>query len=267
MPEPLFGFDAFSPKEVAERIETAGVAKARLPLASMALLAVLGGVYIGLGALLFLLVTSDAALSFAAARLLGGLVFALGLLTVVVAGAELFTGNHLLTIAWADGRLRSAEVLRNWAVVGAGNLVGALLLAWAVQAAGVGALNDGRLGQQALKVALAKAALPWDQAFWRGVLCNVLVCLAVWMAAAGRSVIDKAVAVVPPVAAFVALGFEHSVANLFFFPLAALLHPGAAPGLGAMLGNLLPVIVGNLLGGSVLVALVYWVIYRRAPPA
>jgi len=263
MPEPLFGFDAFSPKEVAERVETAGVAKARLPLAPMALLAVLGGVYIGLGALLFLLVTSDAALSFAAARVLGGIVFALGLLTVVVAGAELFTGNHLLALAWADGRLRSAEVLRNWAVVCAGNAVGAGALALAVAGADLGALNGGRLGAQALAVAQAKAALPWDVALLRGLLCNVLVCLAVWMAAAGRSVVDKAVAVVPPVAAFVALGLEHSVANFFFFPLAALLHPGTAPGLGAALAKLLPVIAGNLLGGSVLVALVYWVIYRR----
>jgi formate/nitrite transporter len=273
---PAFGFDAFSPKEVAERIEVLGVAKARLPLASMGLLAVLAGAYIGFGALFFLMVTSDPGLPFAAARVLGGLVFSLGLLTVVVAGAELFTGNHLLAMAWADGRLRSGEVLRNWAVVCVGNAVGAGLLALAVACADLGALNDGRLAQQALKVAAAKAALPWDVALLRGVLCNVLVCLAVWMAAAGRSVVDKAVAVVPPVTAFVALGFEHSVANFFFFPLAALLEPGAvaaaaasgmvlppAPSAAAMLANLGPVIAGNLLGGSVLVAGVYWVVYRR----
>jgi len=273
---PVFGFDAFSPKEVAERIEVLGVAKARLPLASMGLLAVLAGAYIGFGALFFLLVTSDPGLSFVAARVLGGLVFSLGLLTVVVAGAELFTGNHLLAMAWAGGRLRSGEVLRNWAVVCVGNAVGAGLLALAVACADLGALNDGRLAQQALKVAAAKAALPWDVALLRGALCNVLVCLAVWMAAAGRSVVDKAVAVVPPVTAFVALGFEHSVANFFFFPLAALLEPGAvaaaaasgvalppAPSAAAMLANLGPVIAGNLLGGSVLVAGVYWVVYRR----
>ena len=182
---PLFGFDAFSPREVAERIEVLGVAKARLPLISMGLLAMLAGAYIGFGSLFFLLVTSDPALSFAAGRVLGGLVFSLGLLTVVVAGAELFTGNNLLAMAWADGRLRGGEVLRNW------------------------------------------AALTWDVALVRGLLCNVLVCLAVWMAAAGRSVVDKAVAVVPPVTAFVALGFEHSVANFFFFPLAVLLEPVA----------------------------------------
>jgi formate/nitrite transporter len=254
---------------VAERIEGLGVAKARLPLAPMLLLAVLAGAYIGFGSLFFLLVTSDPSLSFAAARVLGGLVFSLGLLTVVVAGAELFTGNHLLAMAWADGRLRTGEVLRNWAVVCAGNALGAGLLAWAVAGADLGSLNGGRLAQQAMKVAQAKADLPADVAFLRGVLCNVLVCLAVWMAAAGRSVVDKAVAVVPPVTAFVALGFEHSVANFFFFPLALLLEPTAAaaglpaPGAGAILGNLLPVIAGNLVGGSVLVAGVYWVVYRR----
>jgi formate/nitrite transporter FocA (FNT family) len=161
----------------------------------------------------------------------------------VVAGAELFTGNHLLAMAWADGRLRSAEVLRNWAVVCVGNAVGAGLLALAVAGADLGALNGGRLAQQALKVAAAKAALPWDVALLRGVLCNVLVCLAVWMAAAGRSVVDKAVAVVPPVTAFVVLP--------------------PAPSAAAMLANLGPVIAGNLLGGSVLVAGVYWVVYRR----
>ena len=263
MADERFGFDAFSPREVAERIETLGVAKARLPLPAMAMLSVLGGVFIGMGALAFLLVTADASLPFAVSRVLGGVVFSVGLLMVVVAGAELFTGNHLLALAWADGRLGTGEVLRNWAVVGLGNAVGAAVLACAAWAADLGSLNGGRLAEQALKVAQAKATLPWDVALVRGVLCNVLVCLAVWMAAAGRSVVDKAVAVVPPVAAFVALGFEHSVANLLFFPLAALLAPEAAPGWGAALGNLLPVIAGNLLGGSVGVAGVYWAIYRR----
>jgi formate/nitrite transporter len=267
---PLFGFDAFSPREVAARIETAGVAKARLPLPAMALLALLGGVYIGFGALMFLLVMADPTLPFAVARLLGGLVFSLGLLTVVVAGAELFTGNHLLAIAWADGRLRTGEVLRNWAVVGAGNALGAAALALAVAWAGLGAFNGGQLAQQALKLAQAKAALPWDVALVRGLLCNVLVCLAVWMAMAGRSVVDKAVAVVPPVTAFVALGLEHSVANFFFFPLAALLEAGPAaaglpaPAAAGIATNLAAVIAGNLLGGSVAVAGVYWVVYRRA---
>jgi formate/nitrite transporter len=268
----IFGFDAFSPREVAERIEHIGVAKARLPLRSMFMLALLAGAFIGLGSLAFLLVASDPALPFSITRILGGLVFSLGLIMVVVAGAELFTGNNLLAMAWAEGRVRTGEVLRNWTVVCLGNLVGAAGLALLVLLADTAALNGGLLGKAAVMVAVSKAALPWEVAFFRGVLCNVLVCLAIWMAAAGRSVVDKSVAIVPPIAAFVALGFEHSIANMFFFPLAIGLTaidpalaalPGAASVTwAAMAGNLAPVIAGNLVGGSVLVALVYWVIYR-----
>jgi len=205
-------------------------------------------------------------------RVLGGMVFSLGLIMVVVAGAELFTGNNLLAMAWAEKKVGTGEVLRNWIVVGLGNCAGAAGLAALVLLADTAALNDGRLARTAVEVAAAKAALSWDVAFFRGVLCNVLVCLAVWMAAAGRSVVDKTVAIVPPITAFVALGFEHSIANMFFFPLAiglTIVDPALAalPGAGAlgwsaMAHNLAPVIAGNLVGGSVLVALVYWVIYR-----
>lgn len=269
MTAPLFGFDAFSPAEVAARIQNVGVAKAGLPLATLGMLSVLAGAFIGLGALLFLLVGGDASLGYAARRLLGGLVFSLGLMLVVVAGAELFTGNNLLAMAWAEGRIGTAAVLRNWSVAALGNLVGALGLVALVLMAQLGALEGGALARQALRVAQAKAELPWPVALARGVLCNVLVCLAVWMATAGRSVLDRVVAIVPPIAAFVALGFEHSVANMFFFPLAiglVALDPSLAPdggvGWADMAANLLPVTVGNLIGGSVLVALVYWVIYR-----
>ena len=268
----LFGFDAFSPREVAERIETIGVAKANLPLRSMFMLALLAGGFIGLGSIAFLLVASDAAMPFAASRILGGAVFSLGLMMVVVAGAELFTGNNLLAMAWAEGRVGTRALLRNWTVVGLGNLVGAGGLALLVLLADTATLNGGLLARKAVELAAAKAALSWDVAFARGVLCNVLVCLAVWMAAAGRSVVDKTVAIVPPITAFVALGYEHSIANMFFFPLAIGLIAGdpalaALPGAGAvgwtaMAKNLIPVIAGNLVGGSVLVALVYWVIYR-----
>lgn len=266
----MFGFDAFSPKEVAERIDAIGVAKARLPLRAMFMLSVLAGAFIGLGSTAFVLVQSDASLGFAASRFLGGLVFSLGLLLVVVAGAELFTGNNLLAMAWADGRITSAEVLRNWCVVAAGNLVGAAGLALLVAWARLGDMHGGDVAIQAAKIAAAKADLPAHVGFFRGVLCNLLVCMAVWMATAGRSVTDKTVAIVPPITVFVAAGFEHSIANMFFFPLAMLLH-AADPGLAAtaapvslsdMAVNLGPVIAGNLVGGSVLVALVYWVIYR-----
>ncbi len=215
---------------------------------------------------------SDPTLGFATGQVLGGVVFALGLLLVVVAGAELFTGNNLIVMAWADGRIGSAEVLRNWVLVCAANFVGAAGLALLVYLSGHTAQAGGAIGAQVVKIALAKQSLPWHEAFFRGVLCNVLVCLAVWMAMAGRSVVDKAVAVVPPVAAFVAAGFEHSIANMYFFPLAMLVQAGD-PALavhavtwGGLGRNLLPVIAGNLLGGSVLVGLSYHLIYRPHPP-
>jgi formate/nitrite transporter len=257
----VFGLDAYAPKEVAARIDEVGVVKARLPLLTQALLGVLAGAFVGLGALMFALVASDASLGFAATRFLGGLVFSLGLLLVTVAGAELFTGNNLIVMAWASGRIRSAEVLRNWVIVCATNAVGAAGLAVMVWLAGRGALNGGAVGQTVIRIAEAKAHLAPTEAFFSGMLCNVLVCIAVWMAMAGRSLVDKAVAIVFPITAFVAAGFEHSIANLFYFPLARLL--GAPIGLADALGNLVPVIAGNIVGGSVLVALVYWLIYRR----
>lgn len=260
MPE-IFGLDAYSPREIAARVSDVGVAKARLPLLSLFLLGTLAGAFIGLGALLFTLVASDASLGFAVARLLGGLVFSLGLILVSVAGAELFTGNNLLAMAWAAGRITSTEVLRNWAVACVANLVGATALALLVLGSGHAGMNGGAVGQAAIKIALAKAQLPWSEAFFRGVLCNVLVCMAVWLAMAGRSVTDKVFAIVFPVTAFVAAGFEHSVANMYFFPLAIGL--GAPLGWSDVLHNLVPVLAGNVVGGSALVALVYWVIYLR----
>ena len=195
MPGEIFGFDAFSPHEVAARIERIGVAKARLPLRSMLMLALLAGAFIGLGSIAYLLVASDPALSFALSRVLGGTVFSLGLIMVVVAGAELFTGNNLLAMAWAEGKVGTGELLRNWALVGLGNLVGAAGLAALVLLADTPRLGDGLVARKAIEVAAAKAALPWDVAFFRGALCNVLVCLAIWMAAAGRSAGGKAAAV------------------------------------------------------------------------
>ncbi len=264
MPNP-FGFDAYAPKDIAARVSDVGVAKARLPLLTQALLGVLAGAFIGLGALMFSLVVSDVTLGFAASRLIGGLAFSLGLILVSVAGAELFTGNNLLAMAWAERRISTSELLRNWGVVCLANAVGASGLALLVWLSGHGELNQGAVGETVQRIAQAKVDLPWDVAFFRGVLCNVLVCMAVWMAMAGHSVVDKVVVIVFPVTAFVAAGFEHSIANLYFFPLAWLL--GAPSSFGDMLGNLLPVMVGNLVGGSVMVAGVYWCIYLRRPEA
>ena len=268
----LYGSDAYSPVEIARRIESVGETKARMAALPLALLGVLAGAFIGLGAMLFVLVKSDPTLGFAASSVLGGLVFAMGLLMVVVAGAELFTGNNLIVMAWADGRVSTAQVLRNWVIVCLANFVGAAGLALLVFASGHASLNGGAIGQKVVQMAVAKQELPFVTALLRGVLCNVLVCMAVWMAMAGRSVTDKAVAVVLPVMAFVAAGFEHSIANMYLMPLAMLLQQSGLAGYpavtwGGMLGNWMPVILGNLLGGAVLVAGVYHVIYKRQPSA
>lgn len=259
------GFDAYAPREIAQRVQEVCLLKARLPFLQLAMLGVLAGAFIGLGSLYYVIVVSDPVLPHALQRVLGGVVFSLGLLLVVVAGAELFTGNNLLAMAWADGCLGTREVLYNWAVVCAANFVGAAGLAALVFCSG----HAGQYAGTYLKIAAAKSSLPFAEAFFRGVLCNVLVCLAVWMALAGRSVTDKFVAIVLPISAFVAAGFEHSIANMYFLPLGMMLQAaaGQAVQFSALWTNLVPVIAGNLVGGSVLVALVYYVIYRRGTAA
>jgi len=267
----IFGFDAYSPKEIAERVETVGVAKAFLPLLSMLMLGVLAGAFIGLGALYFVLIKSDASLGFAATQLLGGFGFSLGLILVVVAGAELFTGNNLLAMAWADGKISTFDLLKNWVLICGANFIGAAGLAALVFLSGHPEMNNGEIATQYLKIAGAKCSLPFWTAFFRGVLCNVLVCMAIWMAFAGRSVFDKSVAIVFPISAFVAAGFEHSVANMYFIPMGMLVKAFGNVGTNAyaiswvgFFKNIIPVILGNLVGGSVLVGLVYHIIYRRA---
>ncbi len=269
------GFDAYAPREIPARVKEFCAAKARLPLLSLALLGMLAGAFIGLGAMLYTLVASDASLGFAAQRLLGGLAFSLGLVLVSVAGAELFTGNNLLAMAWVDGCTSTREVLRNWTVVCLSNFVGASGLALLVWLSGQAEFHGGAVGDAAVRIAVTKANIGALEGFVRGMLCNVLVCIAAWMVLAGRSVTDKVVAIVFPITAFVAAGFEHSIANMYLMPLGMLL--GAPIGPLDMLLNLVPVIAGNLVGGSVLVALVYHVIYVRpgrraaqaaaAPPA
>lgn len=269
----MFGFDAFSPSEISAKVETVGVAKARLPLGPMLMLAVLAGAFIGLGALSWVVVRSDPGLGFAARQVLGGAVFSLGLLLVVVAGAELFTGNNLLVMAWAVRKISTTELMRSWAVVLFGNAIGAGGLAVLVFLSDHHALNNGAVAAQYLQVAAAKTQLPPITAFFSGVLCNALVCVAVWMAFAGRSVADKAVAIIFPVSAFVAAGFEHSIANIYLIAMAMLVQAfdsGAAPGHAitwhGFMSNMVPVLLGNIVGGSVLVGLVFHVIYHRARP-
>ena len=270
----VFGFDAYTPAEIAERARTVGVAKAQLPLLPAAMLGVIAGAFIAIGCLYYTLVVADASLGFAATRVLGGVVFSVGLVMVIVAGGELFTGNNLLAMAWAEDAVTARSLARNWSVALVANAIGAIGIASLVSLTGYPQMNGGNVGVAAVKIAAAKVSLPFAQAFFAGVLCNLLVCMAVWLTLAGRSVIDKLVAIVFPVSAFVAAGFEHSVANMYFIPLGIFLRDSVdAAGISGIehlnwlgyLRNLVPVTLGNIAGGSGLVALVYYVIYRRHP--
>jgi formate/nitrite transporter len=260
--EPYAG-DARAPGEIAHLVEGVGVAKARLDMLSTLVLAVLAGAFIALGALFFLVVTTGAGVGFGLTRLLGGLAFSLGLILVVLAGAELFTGNNLLAIAWASRLISTRELLRSWLLSYCGNVIGGLGTALLALGAGVDRLGGGAVGRSALRLAVGKIGLTPLEAFTRGVLCNVLVCLAVWLAMGARSVTDKIMAIVFPVSAFVALGFEHSVANWFFLPFAMALDSTGSVPPGAVALNLAAVTAGNIVGGTLLVALVYWVAYLR----
>src|SRR5512144_749915 len=258
--------DAHPPREVAANVETLGVAKARMGALTVLVLAVLAGAFIALGALFFIIVVTDSGLGFGVTRLLGGLAFCLGLVLVLVAGAELFTGNNLLAMAWASGLIGSRDVLRNWLLVYLGNVIGCLGTVLLVLWGGIAGLDAGAVGETAIRVAGAKAAPSFEGAFARGILCNALVCLAVWLAMGGRCVADKIVAVLFPITAFVAIGFEHSIANWFFLPFGlALDHQHAVPFAGVA-RNLVAVTVGNIAGGTLLVAGVYWVAYLRGGP-
>ncbi|MGR6087789.1 MAG: formate/nitrite transporter family protein [Arcticibacter sp.] len=260
--------DAYSPASIAERVEQVGVAKANMPLLQMVVLGMLAGAFIGLGAMANNLVLSDPLPSMAATRILGGAVFSLGLMLVVVAGAELFTGNNLVVMAYVDGRISFPLLLRNWTVVLLSNFAGAMFLAWLVWMSGHGELLSGKVGERLIATAQYKCLLSADRAFFSGILCNVLVCLAVWMTFAGRSVTDKILAILFPITVFVAAGFEHSIANMFIIPLAWLLQQeplfsnmSNVVSLSGMLHNLLPVVAGNLVGGGIFVGLVYYLVY------
>ncbi len=253
--------DAYTPAEMARRVETVGVAKARLPLLPLATLALLAGAFIAFGALFYTVTVTGSVLGYGPTRLLGGVAFSLGLVLVVVGGAELFTGNALIVMAWADGKVGLAALLRNWGVAYAGNFLGAVATAVAVWQSGVLAAAGGAVAGTAIAIAEAKAALPFVEAFVRGVLCNALVCLAVWLTFSARRVAGKVLAIVFPITAFVALGFEHCVANMYLMPIGML--AGADLGLADVAANLLPVTLGNIVGGGVFVGLVYYVVYVR----
>ncbi len=244
--------DAYKPPEIAELIESAGVAKAELPFAQLLVLAILAGAFIGFGAAAYTVVMIGVDPTFGPARLLGGIVFSLGLILIIVGGAELFTGNALMVMAAIDRKVSLAKLLRNWGVVYIGNLIGAGGLAIAFYFSG---LLDSNMGTMAVKFAEAKAALPMFEAFVRGALCNALVCLAVWLTFSARTVTGKILSILWPISGFVLLGLEHSIANMYFFPQGWASNANVT--LEAALINLLVVTFGNILGGGGGVALAY----------
>lgn len=255
--------DAYPPHEIARKVERLGVAKAHADTLTLLVLAILAGAFVSLGALLFAVVVTGSTLGFGPTRALGGAGFCLGLILVVVAGAELFTGNNLIAMAWASRLIGTRKVMRNWLLAYAGNVVGCLGTVLLVVWADVASLGDGEVGETVVRIARTKAELPFAEAFTRGILCNALVCLAVWLAIGARSVTDKVLAIFFPITAFVAIGFEHSIANWFFLPYGLAIDAQRAVSVAGAGRNIAAVTVGNVAGGTVLVAAVYWVAYLR----
>jgi formate/nitrite transporter len=274
---PTAPLDALLPAEMARRAEEIGAAKVTMDASRLFALATLAGAFIALGGIFSTVALAGADTApWGATRVLAGVVFSVGLVLVVVGGAELFTGNNLVVMAWAGGWVGTRAVLRSWAIVYAGNFVGGLGIAVAACGARLHEAGGGAFGAAALGLAAAKLQLGFGQAIVLGTLCNVLVCLAVWLSFSARSTTDRVLAVVPPIAAFVAAGFEHSIANMYFVPFALLLarldpvfvaaggiDPQALTWGDFLVRNLLPVTIGNVIGGTLLVGGVYWFVYLR----
>jgi formate transporter len=274
---PTVSFDALPPRAMARRAEEVGCAKAGMSAANTFALSVLAGAFIAMGAIFATTVTAGgSSMPYGVSRLLGGLAFSLGLILVVVAGAELFTGNNLIVMAWASRKVSTAQLLRNWAIVFAGNFAGAIATAGILFVGKQYTFGKGAVGEQALSTATAKTGLGFVQAIALAAFCNALVCLAVWLSYSARSVADKVLAIVPPIEAFDASGFEHSVANMFFIPMGLFVKSDSAfvtqhpvPGIEHLTwgrffaANLLPVTIGNVLGGAVMVGAIYWFVYLR----
>ena len=276
---PPISLDSLLPPEMAKKAENIGVSKANLGPFRMLALAVLAGAFIALGAVFMTTVTAGASgvLSYGIARLVGGVAFCLGLILVVVAGAELFTGNNLIVMAWASRKVTTGKLLRNWIIVYVGNFIGAILTAYGMYLSGQYAFGQGAVGLQALTIANAKVGLTFTQAIVLGVFCNALVCLAVWLCMSARTTTDRILSILFPISAFVAAGFEHSIANMYFIPLALFVKDGAPSAFWELIqktpadyphltwanfgANLVPVTIGNIIGGAVMVGLVYWLIY------
>jgi formate/nitrite transporter len=274
-------FDAIMPASMAVRAEESGVKRAATDPVIVFVLSILAGAFISFGAVFATTVTAGGGLPYGVARLLTGLVFSAGLVMVIIAGAELFTGNTIIVMAWASKKVKTRALLLNWVLSFTGNFVGAIATAALVFYSTQYTFGDGAVGLAALSIADAKTSLNFIPALILGILCNALVCLAVWMLFSARTNIDRIVTAVPPVAIFAAAGFEHSIANIYFIPMGLFIRAGAPdsfwhavgktaadfPGLtwSNFLANLFPVTIGNIIGGSLMVAAGSWFVYLRPP--
>jgi len=273
--------NAYTPAQMAVRVEKAGIVKGNRDFFSTFTLAMMAGLFIGLGAVFFTYVIHDSSLGDGLTKLIGGFVFSLGLILVIITGAELFTGNNLIVMAFVSRKITLSQLLNNWSIVFIGNFVGALIVVFLVYLSGQWTSGGATVGVKALLIANGKVNLTFWQAISKGILCNILVCLAVYLCFSGRSVTDKILAILFPITAFVALGFEHSIANMYFIPAGLLLKLspevlaatqeflGEIPDLsnltisGFILDNLLPVTIGNIIGGTIFVGIVHWFLYLR----
>lgn len=284
MPDSPPRIDMLIPPEMAAKAEEVGVKKASMGWRNLFLLAILAGAYISLGAIFATTVTAGAAqhLPYGAVRLLGGFVFCLGLILVIIGGAELFTGNNLIIMAWASRKISIFQLLRNWVIVYVGNLIGALITAVLMLYSGQYMFSNGLIGLNIINIAASKCSLGFTAAIILGIMCNALVCMAVWLCFSARTTTDKILSIIFPITAFVAAGFEHCVANMYFIPIGIMVKKTAPAVFWTTINktiedysvltwknffftNLVPVSIGNIIGGTVLVGLVYWFIYIRKP--
>lgn len=270
-------FDCRTPAHIADNLsKSICVKKVNESIFKLIILGILAGAYIGFGACLATTVGHDAAkyIGVGLSRLIMGAVFSIGLMLVVIGGGELFTGNNLMLMSVLDKRATLIKMLYKWGVVFIANFLGSVFLAYLYYHSNLWQMADSAVGGTALKIASSKVQMTFTEAFIRGILCNWLVCLAVWLALASREVISKIFSILFPIMAFVALGFEHSVANMYFVSLGIFLKPaGIAVPAGIDLANLtwgnffvinlLPVTLGNIIGGAVFVGCVYWIIYVK----
>ena len=273
---PEFKIDPYAPAEMAQRAQTIGVAKANLDSWSTFALGILAGAFIAVGALFSTTVSTDTGLGFGLVRLIAGVAFCVGLILVVIAGAELFTGNNLIVMAWVGGKVSLRQLLRNWGLVYAGNFVGAIMTAMVMYFTMQYSADSFKVGANALAIANSKVNLDFVTALTRGIMCNALVCMAVWLCYSARSTTDKILSIVFPISAFVASSFEHSIANMYYIPFGILIKDvpevvkaAGTPNManlnwyGFIIINLLPVTIGNIIGGGLMVGAVYWFVYMR----